>query len=30
MDQQALGVIDEVIPEPPEGAHTDPAETGRG
>ena len=28
-DQQALGVIDQVIPEPAEGAHTDPAETGR-
>ena len=29
IDQQALGVVDEVIPEPPEGAHADPAETGR-
>src|SRR3954447_9716707 len=28
-DQQALGVVDEVIPEPPGGAHTDPEETGR-
>ena len=28
-DQHALGVIDDVIAEPPEGAHTDPAETGR-
>ncbi len=28
-DQQALGVVDEVIAEPPEGAHTDPAETAR-
>jgi acetyl-CoA carboxylase carboxyl transferase alpha subunit len=28
-DQQALGVVDEVIDEPPGGAHTDPAETGR-
>jgi acetyl-CoA carboxylase carboxyl transferase alpha subunit len=28
-DQQALGVVDEVIPEPPDGAHTDPAETGK-
>jgi acetyl-CoA carboxylase carboxyl transferase alpha subunit len=28
-DQHALGVIDEVIAEPPDGAHTDPAETGR-
>ncbi len=29
IDQQRLGVIDEVIPEPPDGAHSDPAETGR-
>jgi acetyl-CoA carboxylase carboxyl transferase subunit alpha len=28
-DQHALGVVDEVIPEPADGAHTDPAETGR-
>ncbi len=28
-DQHALGIIDEVIPEPGEGAHADPAETGR-
>jgi len=28
-DQQALGVIDEVIAEPGEGAHADPEETGR-
>ena len=28
-DQQALGIIDEVIPEPGEGAHADPEETGR-
>jgi acetyl-CoA carboxylase carboxyl transferase alpha subunit len=28
-DQHALGVVDVVIPEPGEGAHTDPAETGR-
>src|SRR5690349_23973684 len=28
-DQHALGVVDEVIPEPAEGAHTDPAETGK-
>lgn len=28
-DQQALGVVDEVIAEPPEGAHADPAETAR-
>jgi acetyl-CoA carboxylase carboxyl transferase subunit beta len=28
-DQQALGVIDIVVPEPGEGAHTDPAETAR-
>ncbi len=28
-DQLALGVIDEVIPEPGDGAHTDVAETGR-
>jgi acetyl-CoA carboxylase carboxyl transferase subunit alpha len=28
-DQQVLGVIDEVIPEPGEGAHADPEETGR-
>jgi acetyl-CoA carboxylase carboxyl transferase subunit alpha len=29
IDQQALGVVDEVISEPPEGAHTDHDETGR-
>jgi acetyl-CoA carboxylase carboxyl transferase subunit alpha len=29
LDQQAMGVVDEVIPEPPEGAHTDHEETGR-
>ncbi len=29
IDQQALGVVDEVISEPPEGAHTDHEETGR-
>ncbi|HEX5828309.1 MAG TPA: acetyl-CoA carboxylase carboxyltransferase subunit alpha [Candidatus Limnocylindrales bacterium] len=29
IDQQALGVVDEIIPEPPEGAHTDHEETGR-
>ncbi|HEY4190313.1 MAG TPA: acetyl-CoA carboxylase carboxyltransferase subunit alpha [Candidatus Limnocylindrales bacterium] len=29
IDQQRLGVIDEVIPEPPDGAQSDPAETGR-
>jgi acetyl-CoA carboxylase carboxyl transferase subunit alpha len=28
-DQRDLGIIDEVIPEPGEGAHTDPAETAR-
>jgi acetyl-CoA carboxylase carboxyl transferase subunit alpha len=28
-DQQALGVVDQVIPEPADGAHTDPGETGR-
>jgi acetyl-CoA carboxylase carboxyl transferase subunit alpha len=28
-DQQDLGVVDVVIPEPGEGAHADPAETGR-
>jgi acetyl-CoA carboxylase carboxyl transferase subunit alpha len=28
-EQQALGVIDEVIPEPGEGAHTDPEEAAR-
>jgi acetyl-CoA carboxylase carboxyl transferase subunit alpha len=28
-EQQALGVIDLVVPEPGEGAHTDPAETAR-
>ncbi len=28
-DQQALGVIDIVVPEPGEGAHADPAETAR-
>ncbi len=28
-DQLALGVVDEVIPEPAEGAHTDHAETAR-
>jgi acetyl-CoA carboxylase carboxyl transferase subunit alpha len=28
-DQQALGVVDEVIPEPGEGAHADPEETAR-
>jgi hypothetical protein len=28
-DQQALGIIDIVIPEPGEGAHTDHAETAR-
>ena len=28
-EQRDLGVIDIVIPEPGEGAHTDPAETGR-
>ncbi len=27
-DQLELGVVDEVIAEPPDGAHTDPAETG--
>jgi len=29
IDQQALGVVDEVITEPAEGAHTDHEETGR-
>jgi acetyl-CoA carboxylase carboxyl transferase subunit alpha len=29
IDQQVLGVVDEVITEPPEGAHTDHEETGR-
>ena len=29
IDQQSLGVVDEVISEPPEGAHTDHDETGR-
>ena len=28
-DQQALGVVDIVVPEPGEGAHADPAETAR-
>ena len=28
-DQQALGVVDQIIAEPAEGAHTDPDETGR-
>jgi len=28
-DQHELGIIDEVIDEPPEGAHTDAADTGR-
>jgi acetyl-CoA carboxylase carboxyl transferase subunit alpha len=28
-DQLALGVVDEVIPEPGEGAHTDPSATAR-
>ena len=28
-DQHELGVIDIVVPEPGEGAHTDPAETAR-
>jgi len=28
-DQHAMGIVDEVIAEPTEGAHTDPAETGR-
>ena len=28
-DQQALGVVDIVVPEPGEGAQTDPAETAR-
>jgi acetyl-CoA carboxylase carboxyl transferase subunit alpha len=28
-DQRALGVVDQVIPEPGEGAHADPAETAR-
>ncbi len=28
-DQQALGVVDHVIAEPEDGAHTDPVETGR-
>jgi acetyl-CoA carboxylase carboxyl transferase subunit alpha len=29
IDQQALGVVDEVVSEPPDGAHTDHEETGR-
>ena len=29
IDQQQLGVVDEVISEPPDGAHTDHEETGR-
>ncbi len=29
IDQQALGVVDEVVSEPPEGAHADHEETGR-
>jgi acetyl-CoA carboxylase carboxyl transferase alpha subunit len=28
-EQKELGIVDEVIPEPGEGAHTDPAETAR-
>jgi len=28
-DQQTLGVVDQIIAEPAEGAHTDPDETGR-
>ncbi len=28
-DQLALGVVDEVVPEPPEGAHQDPEQTAR-
>ena len=28
-DQHALGVVDIVVPEPGEGAHTEPAETAR-
>ena len=28
-DQQTLGVVDQIIAEPAEGAHTDPEETGR-
>jgi acetyl-CoA carboxylase carboxyl transferase subunit alpha len=28
-DQRELGIVDEVIPEPAEGAHADPAETAR-
>jgi acetyl-CoA carboxylase carboxyl transferase subunit alpha len=28
-DQHALGVVDEVVPEPPEGAHHDPEQTAR-
>jgi acetyl-CoA carboxylase carboxyl transferase subunit alpha len=28
-EQRDLGILDEVIPEPGEGAHTDPAETAR-
>ena len=28
-EQQELGIVDIVIPEPGEGAHTDPAETAR-
>ena len=29
IDQQALGVVDEIVSEPPDGAHADHAETGR-
>jgi acetyl-CoA carboxylase carboxyl transferase subunit alpha len=29
IDQQVLGVVDEIIDEPPEGAHADHEETGR-
>jgi acetyl-CoA carboxylase carboxyl transferase subunit beta len=29
IDQQALGVVDEVVSEPPDGAHADHEETGR-
>jgi acetyl-CoA carboxylase carboxyl transferase subunit alpha len=29
IDQQALGVVDEIVSEPPDGAHTDHEETGR-
>ena len=28
-DQLELGVVDAIVPEPGEGAHTDPAATGR-